>query len=112
MVNHRRRRGQAAKLQPKFVGSYVVVEAMPNHTYKIESSGQVSIQNEVCLKPYWASPDVVGEAPSPLLEPRRQTTTHGIDPSMRWSCHEKKAWQETSDHFHRQKYVPRLQHPT
>ena len=63
MVNHRRRCGQAAKLQPKFVGPYVVVEAMPNRTYKIERSGQVSIQNEARLKPYWASPDTVGEAP-------------------------------------------------
>jgi len=77
MVNHHRCRGQAAKLQPKFVGPYVVVEAMPNHTYKIERSGQVSIQNEACLKPYSASPDAVGEAPPPLLEPRKQTMTRG-----------------------------------
>jgi len=74
MINYRRRRRQAAKLQPKFVGPYVVVEAMPNHTYKIERSGQVSIQNEARLKPYWTSSDAVGEA-LPLLEPRRQTTT-------------------------------------
>jgi len=63
MVNYCRRRGQAAKLQPKFVGPYVIVEAMPNYTYKIEQSRQVAIQNEACLKPYWASPDAVGEAP-------------------------------------------------
>jgi len=67
MLNYRRRRGQAAKLQPKFVGPYVVVEAMSNHTYKIERSGQVSIQNEACLKPYWASPDAVEEAPPPVV---------------------------------------------
>jgi len=77
MINYRRRRGQAAKLQPKFVGPYAVVEVMPNHTYKLERSGQVSIQNETRLKPYWASPDAVGEAPPLLLEPRRQTTTRG-----------------------------------
>jgi len=41
----------------------VLVDAIPNHTYKIECSEQVSIQNEAHLKPYWASPDVVGEAP-------------------------------------------------
>jgi len=76
IVNHRRRRGQAAKLQPKFMGPYVVVEAMPNHTYKIEHSGQVSFQNEARWKLYWASPDAVGEAPS-LLKPRRQTMTRG-----------------------------------
>jgi len=65
MVNHRRRRGQAAKLQPKFVGPYVVVEAIPNYTYEIERSRQVSIQNEARLKQYWASLDAVREAPPP-----------------------------------------------
>jgi len=52
MVNYRRCRGQAAKLQPKFVGFYVVVTAMPNHTYKLKRSGQVSVQNKARLKPY------------------------------------------------------------
>jgi len=39
MVIYRRRHGQAAKSQPKFVGPYAVVEVMPNHTYKLERSG-------------------------------------------------------------------------
>jgi len=69
MANHRRRCGQAGKLQLKFVGPYMVVEAMPNHTYKMECSGQVSIQNEAHLKPYWASLDAVGEAPPPPPPP-------------------------------------------
>jgi len=64
MVNYRRRRGQA-KLQPELVGPYAVVEVIPNHTYKIVRSGQVSIQYEAHLKPYWASPDAPGEAPPP-----------------------------------------------
>jgi len=76
MVNYRRRWGQVAKLQPMFVGPYAVVEVMSSHTYKIERSGQVSIQNEARLKPYWASLDAVKEAP-PLLGPRRQTAIHG-----------------------------------
>jgi len=76
MINHRRCRGQAAKLQPKFVGPYVVIEAIPNHTYKLERSGQFSVQNEARLKPYWASPGAAGSAPQ-LLEPRRQTVTRG-----------------------------------
>ena len=63
MVNYRRRRGQAAKLQPKFVGPYAVVEVMPNHTSRLERSGQISVQNEARLKPYWASPGAAGEAP-------------------------------------------------
>jgi len=49
---------------------------MSNHTYKVEHSGQVSIQNEARLKPYWASLDAVKEAP-PLIELRRQTATRG-----------------------------------
>jgi len=86
-VNYHRHRGQAAKLQPKFVGPYVIVEAMPNHTYKIERSRQVSIQNEARLKPYWASPDAVGEAPR-CWSPggRRQCRGDGgMDPSMKCS---------------------------
>jgi len=86
MVNHRRRRGQAAKLQPKFVGPYVVVKVMPNHTCKIECSGQVSIQNEAHLKPYWVSADAVGEGPPHCWSPggrQRRTCGGGMDPSMR-----------------------------
>jgi len=107
MVNHRRRCGEVAKLQPEFMGPYVVVEMMPNHTYKIERSGQVSIQNEACLKPYWASPDAVGETPPPLLEPRRQTTTrgrrqrHGPEHEVVMPREEDLA--RTNDHFHLQK---------
>jgi len=75
MTSHRRRRGQASKLQLKFVGPYCVIEVMPNHTYKVERSGQASIQNEARLKPYWTSPDAAGQAP-PLLEPARDKAWH------------------------------------
>jgi len=106
MVNYRRRRGQAAKLQLKFVGPYAVVEVMPNHTYKIERSGQVSIQYEARLKLYWASPDAEGEALP--LPPRcwssrgRQRRVGGsdMDQSMKWSCRGQKTWQGMRDHFH------------
>jgi len=76
MTSHHWRRGQPAKLQPKFVGPYCVIEEMPNHTYKVERSGQVSIQNEAWLKLYWASPDAAGQAP-PLLEPAQQLPMRG-----------------------------------
>jgi len=76
MISHRRRRGQAAKLQPKFVGPYCVIEVMSNHTYTVERSGQVSIQNEARVKPYWASLDAAGQAP-PLLEPTRRPPMRG-----------------------------------
>jgi len=72
MANYSRRRGQSNKLQPRFVRLCLVVEALPNHTYKIERSGQVSIQNEAHLKLHWANPDAVREAPL-LLEPSTQT---------------------------------------
>jgi len=49
---------------------------LPNHTYRVERSGQVSVQSEQRLKPYQASPDMVGQAP-PLLEPNRQPNHRG-----------------------------------
>jgi len=48
------------------MGPYAVAEVMPNHTYKLERSGQVSVQNEACLKSCWLAqerlerPPVVG----------------------------------------------------
>jgi len=76
MTSHRRRHRQAAKLQPKFVGPYCVIEVMPNHMYKVERSGQVSVQNEAQLKLYWASPDTAGPAPR-LLKPARRPPMRG-----------------------------------
>jgi len=76
MVSYRRRRGQLAKLQPKFVGHYCVVEVLPNHTYCVERSAQVSVQSEQCLKLFHAHPDAVGQAP-PLMEPNCQSNTQG-----------------------------------
>jgi len=52
------------------------VKVLPNHTYRVELSGQVSVQSEQRLKPYHASPDAVGQAP-PLLEPNRQLNHRG-----------------------------------
>jgi len=76
MTSHCRQRGKVARLQPKFVGPYCVIEMTPNHTYKVERSGQVSIQNEARLKPYWASPDAAGHTP-PLLETARRPPMRG-----------------------------------
>jgi len=52
------------------------VEVLPNHTYRVERSGQASVRSEQRLKPYHASPDAVGQAP-PLLEPYRQPNHRG-----------------------------------
>jgi len=53
-----------------------MIEVMSNHTYKMEHSGQVSIQNRAWLKPYWASPDAAGQA-LPLLEPAQRPHMRG-----------------------------------
>jgi len=46
--------------------------------------GQISIQSEKCLKPYWASPGAVGQAPL-LLEPARRPTRRGrTAPTREW----------------------------
>jgi len=45
---------------------------MPNYTYKVEHSGQVSIQNVARLKSYWAIPDAAGQA-SLLLKPTHRS---------------------------------------
>jgi len=108
MVNYRRRRRPATKLQPKFVGPYAVVEVMPNHTYKIEHSVQLSIQNKAHLKPYWVSPDTVGEAPR-CWSPGGRQRHSDIDQSMKWSCRGQKTWQKMRDRFHLQKHVYHFQ---
>jgi len=52
------------------------VEVLLNYTYRVERSGQVSVQSEQRLKPYHVSPDAVGQAPL-LLEPNRQPNHRG-----------------------------------
>jgi len=80
MLSYQRKCGQSAKLQPKFVGPYCIIEVLANHTYRVERSGQISVQisvqSEKCLKLYWASPGAVGQAP-PLLEPAQRPTGEG-----------------------------------
>jgi len=71
MVSHQRCHRQSANLKLKFVGPYLVVEALRNPTHKAEQSGQFPVQNKAHLKPYWASLNVPGEA-LPLLKPSRQ----------------------------------------
>jgi len=84
MLSYQRKRGQSAKLQPKFVGPYCILEVLANHTYRVECSGQISVQSEKHLKPYWASPGAVGQAP-PLLEPARRPTRGGrTAPTQEW----------------------------
>ena len=72
MLNKRRQRGENLKLQPKFVGPYLVTECFPDHTYCVERQGQVSIQNEQRLKLYttWTGPESqVPGSREPALRP-------------------------------------------
>ena len=68
MQNIRRWKGEAPKLQPKFVGPYEVVEAFKNHTYLLERLGQTTVQNECRLKLYRPCTEKAGQAPGMLGE--------------------------------------------
>ncbi|XP_067930873.1 uncharacterized protein [Watersipora subatra] len=65
LVNKSRRRGENPKLQLKYLGPYTTTKCHPNNTYQVERQGQVSVQNEECLKPYVACPEADGRAPAP-----------------------------------------------
>ena len=73
MLNRRRRKGENPKLQPKFVGPYTIKECYSNHTYKIESRGQCSVQNESRLKLYQPCIEPSGQAPG-STEPAQRPT--------------------------------------
>ena len=68
MQNVRRRKGEAPKLQPKFVGPYEMVEAFQNHTYLLERLGQTTVQNECRLKLYRPCTERAGQARGMLGE--------------------------------------------
>jgi hypothetical protein len=76
LTSHRRKRGQAKKLSPKFVGPYRITASYPNHTYQIERNGQMSIQHESQLKLHHNATCKVGRAPV-LLEPARRPNMRG-----------------------------------
>ena len=72
LVNKRRIRGESPKLQPRFVGPYIITESFRNHTYRVKRQGQESIQNESRIKVYTACKEAVGRAPGtrePALRP-------------------------------------------
>ncbi|XP_067949617.1 uncharacterized protein [Watersipora subatra] len=52
--NKRRRRGENPKLQPRYMGLYTITRCHANNTNQVERQGQVSIQSEERLKPYFA----------------------------------------------------------
>jgi transposase InsO family protein len=76
LENRRRRRGECPKLAPKFVGPYKVEEVFPNHTYRIERTGQRSVQNEKRLKLFHPCTEGAGQAPG-QMEPTRRPNMRG-----------------------------------
>ena len=76
LENKRRRKGVNPKLQAKFVGPYEVLQAFPNHTYRIARQGQESVQSEQRLKRYSPAQLPAGRAPREL-EPRRGPNMKG-----------------------------------
>jgi transposase InsO family protein len=76
MVNKRLKKGQTAKLAPKYVGPYKVLQSFPNRTYKLSRDGQVSVENETRLKAFHGTNDPRAEAPV-LLEPTRRKQMMG-----------------------------------
>lgn len=46
----RRGRSKAKKLQPKFVGPYLVVQTLPYHTYRVSRDGKQTIEHEARMK--------------------------------------------------------------
>ena len=76
LENRRKKRGDSAKLQSKFVGPYEVLAVFANHTYQIDRLGQQSIQSECRLKLYAPCIEPSGQAPA-SLEPRRRANMKG-----------------------------------
>ena len=76
MRNFRRKRGQCQKLVPKYVGPYVVQDALPNHTYRVTMDGKSSVQNEQRLKLFRDCRSTAGRAPV-LREPIRRPVGFG-----------------------------------
>ena len=53
-----------------------MIDVYSNHTYGIERSGQVSLQNECRLKLYKPCQEAVGQAPA-TMEPKRRHNMKG-----------------------------------
>jgi hypothetical protein len=76
MVNKRLKKGQTAKLAPKFLGPYKILQVYPNRTYKLSRDGQTSVESEGRLKTFHGPDDPRAEAPL-LLEPTRRKLMMG-----------------------------------
>ena len=64
---------KGAKLQPKFIGPYRVLQALLYQVYKIARGGRKTLQHEGTIKMYYASEDP-GQTENRVEPPRHEET--------------------------------------
>jgi transposase InsO family protein len=83
MRSKQRKKGKATKLQMQYVGPYLVIQALPFHTYRLRRDGVVTIQHEARLKLYASSergfdPVLPRDGPRALLPPGRKKASNVV----------------------------------
>ena len=73
------RKGKSKKLQPKYIGPYHVLEALPHHVYLVERNGKTSVQHEgrMRLRVGDAAPEPTVDIGSPELDKRQLSPRDG-----------------------------------
>lgn len=56
-------KNKSAKLLPKFIGTFLILQVEKNHIYPIEQKGRVSRESESRLKAFYESVSAAGKAP-------------------------------------------------
>ena len=77
-------RGKSAKLQAKFVGPYLIVEALPYHTYRLRRNGKDTIQHEGRIKLHYSEETPVQailprDGPRGEDNPKKKITSKALD---------------------------------
>jgi transposase InsO family protein len=76
LKNKRHKKNTTAKLQPKWIGPYKILEANSNHTYLIELHDRRALEHESRLKLYVSATQSWGQAPR-IPETLKQPTRTG-----------------------------------
>jgi len=80
--SYHRKKGKCAKLELKFVGPYVVVEALPYHTYRLRRNDRETVQHEGRIKLHFQSDRPSGQI-LPRDGPREPVAIHKPRPAPR-----------------------------
>ena len=75
LKSYRLNKGKSSKLQAKFVGPYLVVEALPYHTYRLRRNGKDTIQHEGRIKLHYSESTPI-ESILPRDGPRGADNSH------------------------------------